>query len=126
MAPRTVIFPEEDGELQQLREGLLEATKRATEALRKIGPTMDGPALQRFREEIAKVRIMQQRIDEIRGFVRDSGGRQDEPNGDQPGVRLRKVETAKSIPIDKLNASNDEWIHYAIRCGNFGLVEAHR
>jgi predicted transcriptional regulator len=29
-------------------------------------------------------------------------------NGDQPGVRLRKAETAKSIPIDKLNASNDE------------------
>jgi predicted transcriptional regulator len=29
-------------------------------------------------------------------------------NGDQPGVRLRKTETSKSIPIDKLNASNDE------------------
>jgi transcriptional regulator with XRE-family HTH domain len=28
-------------------------------------------------------------------------------NGDQPGVRLRKVETSKSIPVDKLNASND-------------------
>jgi hypothetical protein len=28
-------------------------------------------------------------------------------NGDQPGVRLRKAETSKSIPIDKLNASND-------------------
>jgi hypothetical protein len=69
MAP-TVIFPEEDGELDQLRKSLLEATKRATEALRKIGPTMDGPALQRFREEIAKVRIMQQRIDEIRGEKR--------------------------------------------------------
>jgi hypothetical protein len=79
MAPRTVIFPEEDGELRQLRKSLLEATKRATEALRKIGPTMDGPALQRFREEIAKVRIMQQRIDEIRGFERDSDGQQGEP-----------------------------------------------
>jgi hypothetical protein len=107
MAPRAVIFPEEEGELQQLRASLLEATKRASEALRKIGPTMEGAALQRFREEIAKIRIMQQRIDEIRGFERDSGGRQDEPNGDQPGVRLRKVETAKSIPVDKLNASND-------------------
>jgi hypothetical protein len=79
MAPRAVIFPEEEGELQQLREALLEATKRASEALRKIGPTMEGAALQRFREEIAKIRIMQQRIDEIRGFDRDSGGRQDEP-----------------------------------------------
>jgi predicted transcriptional regulator len=28
-------------------------------------------------------------------------------NGDQPGVRL-KAGTAKSIPVDKLNASNDE------------------
>jgi transcriptional regulator with XRE-family HTH domain len=27
-------------------------------------------------------------------------------NGDQPGVRL-KVATAKSIPMDKLNSSND-------------------
>jgi hypothetical protein len=71
MAPRAVIFPPEDGELQQLREALLEATKRASEALRKIGPTMDGAAMQRFREEIAKVRIMKQRIDEIRGFERD-------------------------------------------------------
>jgi hypothetical protein len=71
MAPRVVIFPPEDGELQQLREALLEATKRASEALRKIGPTMDGAAMQRFREEIAKVRIMKQRIDEIRGFERD-------------------------------------------------------
>jgi hypothetical protein len=75
MAPRTVIFPEEDGELQQLREALLEATKRASEALRRIGPKMEGAALQRFRKEIAKVRIMQQRIDEIRGFERDSDGR---------------------------------------------------
>ena len=71
MAPRAVIFPPEDGELQQLREALLEATKRASEALRKIGPTMDGAAMQRFREEIAKVRIMKQRIDEIRGFEQD-------------------------------------------------------
>jgi hypothetical protein len=71
MAPRAVIFPPEDGELQQLREALLEATKRASEALRKIGPTMDGAAMQRFRKEIAKVRIMKQRIDEIRGFERD-------------------------------------------------------
>ena len=71
MAPRAVIFPPEDGEVQQLREALLEATKRASEALRKIGPTMDGAAMQRFREEIAKVRIMKQRIDEIRGFERD-------------------------------------------------------
>ena len=71
MAPRAVIFPPEDGELQQLREALLEATKRASEALRKIGPTMDGAAMQRFREEIAKVKIMKQRIDEIRGFERD-------------------------------------------------------
>jgi hypothetical protein len=71
MAPRAVIFPPEDGELQQLREALLQATKRASEALRKIGPTMDGAAMQRFREEIAKVRIMKQRIDEIRGFERD-------------------------------------------------------
>jgi hypothetical protein len=71
MAPRVVIFPPEDGELQQLREALLEATKRASEALRKIGPTMDGAAMQRFREEIAKVRIMKQRIDEIRGFEQD-------------------------------------------------------
>jgi hypothetical protein len=71
MAPRAVIFPPEDGELQQLREALLEATKRASEALRKIGPTMDGAAMQRFREEIAKDRIMKQRIDEIREFERD-------------------------------------------------------
>jgi transcriptional regulator with XRE-family HTH domain len=28
-------------------------------------------------------------------------------NGDQPGVRL-KAPTAKSIPIDKLNTSNDD------------------
>jgi transcriptional regulator with XRE-family HTH domain len=28
-------------------------------------------------------------------------------NGDQPGVRLRKSETSKSVPVDKLNASND-------------------
>jgi predicted transcriptional regulator len=28
-------------------------------------------------------------------------------NGDQPGVRLKAL-TAKSIPVDKLNASNDE------------------
>jgi hypothetical protein len=75
MAPRAVIFPPEDGELQQLREALLEATKRASEAMRKIGPTMEGAAMQRFREEIAKVRIMKQRIDEIRGFERDSDGR---------------------------------------------------
>jgi hypothetical protein len=75
MAPRAVIFPEEDGEREQLRKALLEATKRATEALRKIGPSMEGPALQRFREEVAKIRIMQQRIDEIRVIERDSGGR---------------------------------------------------
>ena len=71
MAPRAVIFPPEDGEVQQLREALLEATKRASEALRKIGPTMDGAPMQRFREEIAKVRIMKQRIDEICGFEQD-------------------------------------------------------
>jgi hypothetical protein len=29
-------------------------------------------------------------------------------NGDRPGVRLRKAGTSKSIPIDKLNASNDD------------------
>jgi hypothetical protein len=46
------------------------------EALRKIGPSMEGPALQRFREEIAKIRIMQQRIDEIR--------RSKEPAGNSP------------------------------------------
>jgi hypothetical protein len=28
-------------------------------------------------------------------------------NHDQPGVRLRKAQTAKSIPVDKFNASND-------------------
>jgi hypothetical protein len=66
---------EEEGPLDgpahcQRRKSLMEATKRATEALRKIGPTMDGPALQRFREEIAKIRITQRRIDEIRGEVR--------------------------------------------------------
>jgi hypothetical protein len=72
MAPRAGIFPPEDGELQELREALLEATKRASEALRKIGPKMEGGALDRFREEIAKVRIMKQRIEEIRGFERDS------------------------------------------------------
>jgi hypothetical protein len=75
MAPRAVIFPPEDGELQQLREALLEATKRASAALGKIGPTTEGAAMQRFREEIAKIRIMKQRIDEIRGFERDSDGR---------------------------------------------------
>jgi hypothetical protein len=72
MAPRAVIFPPEDGELEQLCEALLQATKRASEALRKIGPKMEGAALDRFRDEIAKVRIMKQRIDEIRGFERDS------------------------------------------------------
>jgi hypothetical protein len=76
MAPRAVIFPPEDGELQQLREALQEATKRASEALRRIGPTMEGAAMQRFREEIAKVRIMKQRIDEIRGFEQDSPPKQ--------------------------------------------------
>jgi hypothetical protein len=96
MAPRAVVFPEEEGELRQLRGALLEATKRASDALRKIGPTMEGAALQRFREEIAKIRIMQQRIDEIRGFERDSGGRQDEPvmpPSPPLGVRLRKAAT---------------------------------
>jgi transcriptional regulator with XRE-family HTH domain len=29
-------------------------------------------------------------------------------NGGGVGVRLRKVQTAKSIPVDKLNASNDD------------------
>ena len=76
MATHAVIFPPEDGELQQLREALLEATKRASEALRKIGPKMEGAALDRFREEIAKVRIMKQRMDEIRGFERDSPPKQ--------------------------------------------------
>jgi hypothetical protein len=62
--------PDEEAELQRLLRALPEATKRATDALRKIGPKLDGPALQRFREEIAKVRIMKQRIDEIRGETR--------------------------------------------------------
>jgi hypothetical protein len=63
--------PEEEVELRQLCRALPEATKRATEALRKIGVTLDGVGLQRFRDEVAKVRVIKQRIDEIRGLERE-------------------------------------------------------
>jgi hypothetical protein len=66
VTPRNASSWKEETDLDRLHVRLSAANKSAVQALRTIGSSLESAKLQRFREEVANVRAMAKRIDDVR------------------------------------------------------------
>jgi hypothetical protein len=66
VTPRNASSWKEETDLDRLHVRLSAANKSAVQALRTIGSSLESAKLQRFREEVAQVRAIAKRFNEVR------------------------------------------------------------